>query len=200
MTQKILWKITFLLCVLLTTCQENEVPDSRPQNTIPLIYPTLPKVAFVGQGSVHPEPGSNYNLTEFDGMISPKGDGSGGICVELNGWSVIEPDDQGLVMRDYLDRSILIVNDQVWQGDAVDFAYDSFMRQVNRKYDPDSEAWIALEENSIGPFHFCWGMELDIGTHTAEYKIRQTSGNELSYSWQFTISEPIPLRIDLQPK
>jgi hypothetical protein len=78
-------------------------------------------------------------------------------------------------MEDYLLRSKLIINEEKWpNSDNPDFHTD-YLDLVG--------------SNGIGPNYFCWDIELEPGMHTAEFKTRKTSGEELSYRWSFLITE-----------
>jgi hypothetical protein len=144
----------------------------------------MPTQAFIPR--VSPEHGERISYDEYvatsdhDLLVGLHGErGHSAICVYYNALYVIEEGDEGLRMRDYISRSLLLVNGEIWR--------DSQKPDIARDY---LGLVRSLETgNEFGPYDFCWKIELEPGLHTVEFETRTTSGKELSYTWSFVITE-----------
>jgi hypothetical protein len=165
--------------ILLTSCQS--VANER--------LPTpMPTPAFLL--GVIPEPSERISYEAYKARFKPGELGLrevGPICVRYDASKLLEYDDEGLRAEDYLARSLLLINGEVWpNSQKPDFYTDALGLAVSRGSTGGSN-W--AKGNAVGPFHFCWDVELEPGMHTIEFKTRTTSGKELSYTWSFVITE-----------
>jgi hypothetical protein len=166
-----------VLCflILLTSCQlvvNERLPTPMPTQAF------LPRVI--------PEHGERISYDEYvatsdlpDWAVGLHGErGHSAICVYYNALYIIEDGDEGLRAEDYISRSLLLVNGEIWP-DSQKPAIRSYMGLMG-----------SLETgNAYGPYDFCWKIELEPGLHTVEFKTRTTSGKEFSYTWSFVITE-----------
>jgi hypothetical protein len=164
---------TILFLIALTSCQStvNEIPPTP-----------MPTQAFLPD--VIPEPGEEISYRaykasfEVDDELGIYQDGP--ICVTYDAYYIIEIGDEGLTWEDYLSRSLLLVNGEVWPNSGKpDHARDAL----------GSVGINGGKANAVGPFNFCWNIELEPGMHTIEFKTKKTSGEELAYRWSFLITE-----------
>jgi hypothetical protein len=162
------------LVIILSSC--------RP--VVDEMLPTpMPTQAFLPR--VSPEHGERISYDEYkarsevDDLGIPLLGWPGPLCVYYDAQYVIEEPDVGLRMKDYISRSLLIVNGEIWpHSTKPDLAID---------YLGLMGSWET--GNGFGPYDFCWNVELGPGMHTIEFKTRTTSGKELSYTWSFVITE-----------
>jgi hypothetical protein len=146
----------------------------------------MPTQAFLPR--VIPEHGERISYDEYvaapddDLLVGLHGErGHSAICVYYDARHVIEEGDDGLSMRDYISRSSLLVNGEIWpdsQKPAIARDYLGLMGSLD---------WET--RNAFGPYDFCWKIALEPGLHTVEFKTRKSSGEELSHTWSFLITK-----------
>jgi hypothetical protein len=168
---------TLSLLIILSSCQQ------KPQEILPTPMPTP---AFLL--GVIPEPGERISYEEYKARFEPGELGLrevGPICVRYDASKLLEYDDEGLRKEDYLARSLLLINGEVWpNSQKPDLYRDALGLAVSRDGN-------LAKGNAVGPFYFCWDVELGPGMHTVEFITRKTSGEELSYTWSFLITSSL---------
>lgn len=170
-----------LLIVLLTACQ----PET--QNLLPTPLPTK---AFLP--SVDPEPGERISYEDYQAKLEGEEFQArefGPVCVTYVAEEVLEYGDDGFRMEDFLSRSVLIVDNEVWPNSSEPDTYRDYLNEKLFEVHPITGEYQQIAGNAIGPFVFCWDVELEPGIHSVEFKTRKTSGEELSYSWSFVITK-----------
>jgi hypothetical protein len=111
------------------------------------------------------------------------------VCVTLDAERVIEAADNGLSREDYLSRSRLILDGAVWERGEPSVVMEFAGAQQELERDPETGETTIVRSNATGPFTLCWETGLGTGSHTSQYKIAKSSGQQLSYEWSFSIGE-----------
>ena len=178
--RKILYFLVFLF--LLGACQKNV---QSPSLTLPEAVPSL---EFVRE--VVPAPNSVISLGYFESQQQK-------ICVDFSGRPLLEFGDVGLETEDFLARSLLLVDGKEWRGTEAEMVADLLMTgSTYYKYDSSIGSLLADPEtgkyfggvNGVGPFFTCWlPVHLDMGMHSIEFQSTKTSGEKLTYNWNFRI-------------
>jgi hypothetical protein len=167
-------KYLALCCLItITSCQQNAY------NMLPTLMPIQ---AFLP--SVSPMPNERISYEEYKAKLEPNELGIkefGPICVKYDALQALEAGDDGFQMEDFLSRSLLLVNGEVWPNSQTPDFYLDYLGFV--KFNSSAKG------NAVGPYHFCWDIELEPGMHTIEFKTKKTSGEELAYRWSFFITE-----------
>jgi hypothetical protein len=139
--------------------------------------------------NVYPEPGSQIAQMAYrTGSVDIENRWyyrlSGAICANLDQKSLLEQNDYNFNSRNYVGGSYLRVNT---------LGPSSYSIPVRNDLVRTSEAGGALSDergNYIGGILIiCWEVELAPGVYEATYEYTQTSGNVLSYTWSFEITE-----------
>jgi hypothetical protein len=172
-----------VLFMSLTACQEIKSTSQLPT--------PMPTAAFLPWA--YPKPSSVIKLADFrTGYPSPNPNSQSlqnAVCIELNGNELIEGRDNGLELVDYLERSMLIVDDRRWSETEPKPIIDLLGSVQEVKRQPETGEVTLLRSNATGPYTICWQIELNKGIHNIEFQTLKTSGDELSYSWSFLISD-----------
>lgn len=155
------------------------------QLLVPLPRPRLVDGTF-------PEYGSNISLAEYAKRMNR-------ICVGFSGQPVLEYSNEGLRGEDYMERSSLIIDGVEWKQTKPSVLADLLMAgAAPYDYDPDTATFkfdpktgeYFGPSNAIGPFLTCWpDVHLERGDHLLEFWIQSTSGKELGYRWNFSITK-----------
>jgi hypothetical protein len=173
--------ILSILCSMVIACQP--IVDE--------MLPTpMPTKAFLP--NVSPDPGERISYDAYKAKLEADESGfreTGPICVFFVALEVLEYGDDGFRKEDYLSRSVLVINGEVWPNSKEpDFSWD-FLGQLLVMENPETGESSQIKGNDTGPYYFCWDVELDPGMHTIEFKTKKTSGEELAYRWSFLITE-----------
>jgi hypothetical protein len=165
------------LCALIIGCQNKGIEH----------LPT-PIATPVFLDDIQPAPSS---VVPLDDYISRRES----ICVQLNALPLLRYRDEGIESEDYLERSTLIVDGNVWTQTEAKLIIDLLGLSKAHNMDPETGALIpdpetglliGTEYNAVGPFVICWNhVKLKEGLHSVEYQVHKTSGEQLSYSWVF---------------
>lgn len=152
------------------------------------LLPTpMPTEAFLP--GVIPEPSERISHEEYKAKLEVGVGELGPICVNYYALEVLEYGDDNLSREDYLARSVLIINGEVWPGSKEPYIWWDYLGEALSTENPETGRSEPIKGNATGPFTFCWDVELEPGMHTVEFKTRKTSGEELSYRWSFLITE-----------
>jgi hypothetical protein len=166
--------------LLLFGCQpvEVEVTEAVPVMT------SLPSYLK----STIPEPGKSYTLTDYETLATSRfwGAGEPAICVYISATPFVEPGDFfGAAIHWVEDRVYLVVDDTIITEVHSLGPTDS---EGGEKIDPETGKVIARGPDG-SPMTICYAAPLDTGIHTATLVVKKTSGEQVTYTWQFRITE-----------
>lgn len=181
--------------ILLTNClsstqqRQDQVIVTRPvTNVVPTIELAItPSPLPDYLGMVEPEPGQVYSVAEYK-IIASSIHGWGatvpGICLWVRPLPLLEPGDFP-TREEWLARVHLIVDDRAIKEYHSIFMNDSLGIQV-----ADPETGEVLFKTPDGsPYGVCYAVSLEAGRHVATFVAEKTSSEEMSYTWQFVITE-----------
>jgi len=137
-------------------------------------------------GFLKPGPGETYTLTEYENLAPTMWIGATepGICFSIFVSIFMEPGDFPTA-EEWLKNVYLVVNTTLIPD------YHSLLKL-------DSEGLIATDpktgeiiwkEPSGSPLRVCYAVPLEIGQHTASIVVEKTSGEQITYTWPFTITK-----------
>jgi hypothetical protein len=163
-------------------------PSVEPAATMELI--SEPGVSSIPQpnylGSLWPEPGETLSLSEYEALAPSLAWGATvpGICFGHQPLWLLVPGDFPTT-EEWLDRVHLVVDRRKITE------YHSIMMTDSegaKMIDPGTDQ--ALYKAPDGsPFGMCYAASLGVGRHTVTFVAKKTSGEEVTYTWQFTITE-----------
>lgn len=200
-------KMTLLLfigvsLIALSSCLQREAE-------MPIVLPTpLPTPSFLN--SIHPEPSSILRAEIY--ALGPHGDDPReegfiylsdvphAICIGLDGAEVVHSTadstlrwqdypDRDMGGSDYLERSQLLIDGKVLETITEPDSHIDFLGLMSEASTNLNTGEVTQRDYGIGPFEFCWEVPLEQGLHQIEYLIRSPAGEELSYSWQFYLTD-----------
>lgn len=172
-----------LLCILLITttgCRAESAITSTATPTIE-IHP-LP----VDIGRIFPESGSTVSLSEFEQAASTfvEDPVRPGICLVVHLVELVEPGDF-LTAEEWAMRMYLIADDKtILHPYATHLAYS----QSGYLLEPDTHEVIGLIPEG-SPLGVCYEAQLEIGQHVATFVAEMTSGEQMRYTWPFTLTK-----------
>lgn len=135
---------------------------------------------------VIPESGSRYSLCEYR-ELAPSlrwNATEPGVCVSISPIWLLEPGDFPTT-QEWLAQMYLQIDDQVITEPHSLLETDSFGFEL---YDPETGKVVGREPDGT-PFRVCYSVPLGPGLHTATLVVTKTSGEKVSYSWDFLIVE-----------
>jgi hypothetical protein len=178
----------FLIYLLVTLpgCLSRPRPPAKTLDAaivVPAIQTPLPPFL----ADVYPEPGGRVAQKTY--ATGTRGEQDQlfwrrleAICVGINQLNLLGPGDQNLTPHDYVGRSGLRVR-----------AVSPTTCNVPISELTVAEGGPAFSDergNAIGgSFIVCWGADLVPGIYETTYEYTQTSGNVLSYTWSFEITD-----------
>jgi hypothetical protein len=135
-----------------------------------------------------PGPMESYTLTEYEGLATSLHWGATrpAICVSIWATPFMEPGDFFGGARQWVeDRVYLIVDDVAITKVHRLVPTDSM---GGEKIDPETGkvVWRAPDGS---PMDICYEASLDVGVHSATLVVEKTSGEQVSYTWEFRITE-----------
>lgn len=135
---------------------------------------------------VVPVPGESYTVSEYENLAPSLGWNATlpGICFPISFFWLVEPGDL-YTLREWLNRVHLVVDD------VIITEYHSLLEQDTLggvAIDPETGETISKVPDG-DPAMVCYAIPLDVGQHTATITVEKTSGEQLSYSWSFVITE-----------
>ncbi len=110
------------------------------------------------------------------------------VCVQLAAEEILEGEEDGLELEDYLERSQLVVDGSPVTHDATPHMDLLGVLQVEKEDEVSGESRI-IHSNAVGPFTVCWQVPLAAGLHTAEFRTNASSGKQFTYQWEFHITD-----------
>jgi len=187
-----------MLLITMIGCQaEATVPPTIVPTAPPTIVPTVesqPLPMYIAR--IHPEPGSSVSMVEleqeahtffFDPTqvisvtrvpVMPS------VCLYIVFLGEIVEEGDFLSSEDWLLRMRLVLDGEIMPRPyATEFAYSIPADML----DPDSGAVIGRFPE---PVSICYDAQTaSPGQHTATFVVKKTSGEELAYTWSFTVTE-----------
>lgn len=135
-------------------------------------------------GFVYPKPGSTLSKKEYETAKILLDDVEPSICMSFETFYLLEPGDD-LSVEDALSRIKLDIDgQQVNKIYAVLLTEDEPLLPLN----PDTGDPIAQFEGGSN-ISGCFAITLDTGSHIADFIAQKTSGEELRYTWSFTLTD-----------
>ena len=174
--------LLLLIACSITSCQANSMLPQAHELNLP-----LPEyLNFVAPEPKSSYPIDSYKMGEHYPSIAHPAPlmGQNRVCIQLTGESLLEPGD---FFTEY--------------PKVGEFLPDRVKGYVDGKLaEKDEEIRIILGESRLldegkviasapGPQIICWPIELKVGAHYATIEINKTSGEVVSYSWTFELTE-----------
>jgi hypothetical protein len=171
--------LTTLCLAILASCQKlDPVPETSPMPSfLPWVYPA---------------PDATLTVSEYhEGIFLLFEEVGGAICIELNGFEILEMDDSGLERMDFLDRGQLLVNGETGYDADPQIVIDFLgLGGGIVRIDPETgETTIIQESNATGPWIICWEIALEPGMQEIAFHTHKTSGEKQTYTWSFYIED-----------
>lgn len=155
----------------------------------PSVNPTLaiePLPQFLGV--VIPGPGESNSLEEYNNLASTLGWNATepAVCFSVQPSWVMESGDIFASADQWLLDRVHIVID-----DTAIIRYHSLLLtdSVGLQATEQSTGKIAWKAPDGSPLRVCYALPLEVGVHTATIVIEKTSGEQVTYTWQFRITE-----------
>jgi hypothetical protein len=176
-------------CVPATGNIESTVPEevvtvlaTRIPTSVPISLVSITPTHFPQPQSrphylvkVDPLENSEMTLNEYN-IKEDIMDLSQAVCVDVNLRYIVQTGD---------DLSVENMSDRI------NLEVDGVERLLVRVLEESTLNWTEIEGTRTyfsGLNMYCWQAELEEGSHHAEFRVRQTDGNLLSYSWYFTLT------------
>lgn len=180
--------------MLFAACQDSRSLEQTPD--IPITLTPGPLILWA-----HPQPDSAIELQDYragyylgaedieTGEVDILSSVSDAVCIKLDASALVEDNDDGLELEDYLARSELIIDGSLWT-DSEPVLLSNELNSAGR-YVLDVETLEVLvdNKNAAGPFTIYWEIKLNQGFHQIEFQSRRTSGRLFSYEWSFRIND-----------
>lgn len=151
------------------------------QELTPLPIEPLPEYL---QG-IEPGPGKSYTLSEYQELSQPSHASLPAICAGFWPLYTLEPGDNFPEPEGWLAQRVHLVID----GESITRYHSLLTTDAPVNEIVDSSGRVIIVGPWGAPFQACYAVDLEPGQHTAELVIQMTSGEELSYSWWFIITE-----------
>ena len=137
-------------------------------------------------GFVSPGSGESLSMAEYQALAPSLGWNASepGICVSFFPIPLLEPGDTPTA-KEWLSQVHLVIDDDIVTQ------YHSLLQtnsEGGRLVDPDTGE-LAWKEPDGSPLMVCYAASLGIGDHTATIVVAKTSGEQVTYTWSFAISE-----------
>lgn len=143
----------------------------------------LPDFLYV----VFPEPGATYTLAEFDELTEKYSSiaASGEVFFDVRLQELIEEGDIFNDVEEYFPRISARIDGQLYTEPQ------AYLRtnEWHQTYRNPETGEILYQLPGGMPFSLYYPMEREPGVHTVEVEIRKTSGEIVSYSWSFLLTE-----------
>jgi hypothetical protein len=135
-------------------------------------------------GFVYPTPGSILPKKEYETTMKLLDDTKPSVCVSFWTFYLLEPGDD-LSVDEALSRLRIEAD-----GQQVSKIYAVLLTEDEPllPQDPDTGNPVAQFEGGSN-ISGCFAVTLDTGSHTVSFIARKTSGEELRYTWSFTLTE-----------
>lgn len=137
-------------------------------------------------GVILPGPGEVYSIAEYNALSSSLGweATTPGVCFGLYPFWLLEPGDFPTT-QEWLERIHLVVDGKIITEYHSILMTDSL---GSEGLDPET-GQVLFREPAGSPFRICYASLLEVGQHTATFVAKKTSGAEVTYTWQFRITE-----------
>jgi hypothetical protein len=177
------WKCLYLagVLVILTSCQACEIKATDMAIATAAPLPIYLLWTF-------PEPGEIYSMAEYEGYTESLGVERA--CIWVGLWPatsiLIEPGDFFSSPEEWLLSYVSLVVDNTT---VTEYHYLTTGATIGgKKIDPETGETIWKSPDGI-PLSVCYEAPLESGLHTSTLVIEKTSGEQVTYTWQFGITE-----------
>lgn len=187
-----------IVMLFLAACQKNSFIESAENTSLTeqsfAITPTPETIVLPKQQPlpdfltiVFPEPGATYSQAEFEALTEKYSSMvvSGEVFFDVRMEPLIEEGDFFDTVNQFFPRIRVTIDGKLHTEPKDYITTDEWHQTII-----DPETGEALYQLPAGrPFGLYYPMERTIGLHTVEVEIRKTSGEIVSYSWSFLLTE-----------
>jgi hypothetical protein len=216
MKSKIILFLTILLtsCTSTPTPTPTQIPSPTiaptftptpsliiPPTTIPTFIPTQTSYPIIATRTnptiavtplpnylwgISPGPGTTYSIEEYKILAPSKGWGATLPCICFIIFPVhfMEPDDFPTA-DEWISNNVKLIIDQM----EIDDYHALFLTNLLGGTNIDSETGEIIWKAPDGePLRVCYALPLELGFHKGTIIVEKTSGEQISYSWKFEIT------------